>query len=64
MSSQVTVTIRPPCGISSCRVPARYDCRTWTGQWANLCETHWPDYRASDQLGTGHGQRLVTADEV
>jgi hypothetical protein len=41
---------------------AAYDFRTTMGPWANGCEEHWREHRATARLGTGSGQRLVVAD--
>lgn len=62
MSTQVTVTTLPPCDICNDGTPARYDGRTVHGSWAYLCERHWRSFGVGT-LGTGYGQRLVTADE-
>lgn len=59
MGTQVTVTKLPKCNF--CDRDAEYDFRTYRGPWANGCEFHWKEWRATDQLGTGHGQKLVVA---
>ena len=38
---------------------AHYDFRTIFGPWANGCYTHFRMFGASENLGVGHGQRLV-----
>lgn len=46
-----------------CDNEAGYDFRTAGGPWANGCEDHWLIHRASEQLGTGHGQRLIVGEK-
>jgi len=71
MSTTVTVSTLPRCdfadegGCSTQPPAARYDFRTAFGPWANGCERHWRQYRATPQLGTGHGQRYhLTTEEA
>lgn len=40
-------------------VPAVYDAKTKTGQWAYLCQSCFDDVAMYPDLGTGKGQRLV-----
>jgi hypothetical protein len=42
----------------------RYDFRTLNGAWANGCRGHFAATSASNELGVGHGQYLVTEAEV
>lgn len=43
-----------------CSTPkAHYDFRTIFGPWANGCYFHFRLFAASEDLGVGHGQRLV-----
>jgi len=42
-------------------IPAAYDARTNTGQWANVCEAHFASHTPG-VLGTGKAQRLVTGE--
>jgi len=65
MSDRVVVETLPKCDIHKYElghdsVPARYDAKTRTGQWANMCEDCYPKFRYFHDLGTGKGQRLVT----
>lgn len=39
-------------------VQAHYDARTYSGQWANVCEAHFASHTPG-LLGTGLGQRLI-----
>lgn len=39
-------------------VQAHYDARTYSGQWANVCEAHFASHTPG-VLGTGLGQRLI-----
>lgn len=43
-------------------VPAAYDAKTLSGQWANLCGDCFPLHAATLTLGTGKGQRLVVGE--
>jgi hypothetical protein len=47
------------CFANGKHTPAEYDFRTAFGGWAYGCEAHWKWYRATEELGTGNGQRLV-----
>lgn len=40
---------------------AKYDFRSYDGRWGFGCTSHWREYRASNKLGTGIGQKLVLA---
>lgn len=65
MGTQVTVTALPSCDFcaqAGDTTPATYDARTVYGPWANMCERHWRIY-TNRQLGTGHGQKLVLAEQ-
>ena len=57
--TEVVVARLPECDV--CGEPAEYDVKTKfrRGVWANLCEFHWPELRAYEELGTGKGQKLV-----
>lgn len=61
MSTEVEVPELPSCDF--CEDSARYDAKTKLGPWAYLCPIDWKEH-TDQQLGTGHGQRLVTSDEV
>ena len=43
-------------------VAATHDVRTFTGQWANVCDEHRVSHAASQRLGTGLGQRLIVGE--
>lgn len=43
-------------------VPASYDARTNTGQWANVCEPHFLTHTPGE-VGTGKAQRLIVGAE-
>lgn len=43
---------------------ARYDCKTFHGPWANLCDICWPQLRAVPDLGLGVGQYLYLGGET
>ena len=43
--------------------PAAYDAKTKHGPWASMCEDHYTQHRASDTLGTGHGQRYIVGEK-
>jgi hypothetical protein len=43
------------------KVPAVYDARTYTGQWAFVCQEHFESH-TEGALGTGYGQRLILKD--
>jgi len=47
----------PPCDMPGCDEPAEYDAKTRSGQWGNLCQTHFDSNGCS--LGLGRGQKLV-----
>ncbi len=65
MPKSVMVYTLPKCQAEvGCPRPARYDCKSWSGPWLYTCEVHWPQVRASDRLGTGHGQYLRRNDEA
>lgn len=51
------------CDFIPCERDAEYDFRTVNGPWANGCQEHYERFRASDQLGTGFGQRLVVGEK-
>lgn len=36
-----------------------FDAPTKQGAWANMTRESWEKYRATDQLGTGYGQRYI-----
>ena len=64
MSKAVEVARLPKCqATQGCNAEARYDIRTWTGQWGYACPVHYPLMRASIDLGTGRGQYLYLAGE-
>lgn len=64
MSKAVKVSTLPKCQAKlPCSAKARYDFRTWTGQWGYACPTHWPTMRATPTLGTGNGQYLYLEGE-
>lgn len=55
----------PPCqGKKDCRNQARIDCKTYSGPWAYLCLTCWPQLRQSPRLGTGFGQYFRRTGEA
>jgi hypothetical protein len=56
------VTVLPQC--SFCNEVAHYDFRTYNGSWAYGCEKHWRGYRATEGLGLGEGQLLISAKEI
>jgi hypothetical protein len=59
------LTTLPACqGRGDCRLPARYDFRTFSGPWAYACEVHWSQLRASSNLGTGYGHYLLLPGET
>lgn len=41
---------------------ATHDVRTTTGQWANVCDDHRATHAATQELGTGKGQRLIVIE--
>lgn len=53
----VALPALPTCDF--CPGEAHYDFRTRFGPWAYGCEQHYLDNRAHDELGVGHGQRLI-----
>jgi hypothetical protein len=63
MGDTTTVSKLPACDFCAHEgrglIAATYDFRTSMGPWANACEQHWRQYRATTRLGTGNGQRLV-----
>jgi hypothetical protein len=64
MSDKTYVTKLPDCDIhkyihATPGVPAKYDAKTSTGSWANMCDPCWVERRWSAELGTGYGQELV-----
>lgn len=70
MSNVVTLRTLPECYFCSAqgaRNPkgatpkAQYDYKTTHGSWAYGCRTHYWQYRAYKELGTGKGQKLVVA---
>ncbi len=67
MGTQVTVVKLPFCdfcdfcGQNGLETTAEYDFRTVFGPWANGCEAHYLQHRATTALGTGNGQKLVVA---
>jgi hypothetical protein len=44
------------------QVPAAYDVRTHTGQWASVCDDCRIVHAATFALGTGKGQRYVVGE--
>jgi hypothetical protein len=58
MSTEVVVSKLPKCDF--CDKTAEYDFATSMGPWAYGCKVHWHMYRASDKLGTGIGQKLIS----
>ena len=60
----ILVSSIPACNFCQDGTPGPYDFKTYMGPWANGCEKHWKQMRASGQLGTGHGQLWVTDDQV
>lgn len=66
MSDQATVSSLPSCdfcGMEGQQNDAAYDFRTSMGPWAHGCERHYKMHRATPELGTGNGQRLVLIGE-
>jgi len=66
MSSTAYVQQLPMCDIhkyehGNPNIVARYDGRTVTGQWANMCDQCFASHGTG--LGTGYGQELVIGDE-
>ncbi len=62
MAKTVVVDKLPKCEVRSCSRLARYDARTKTGLWAELCDSHWRSL-THQRLGVGWGQRLVVEPE-
>jgi hypothetical protein len=66
MGDTTTVSKLPACDFCAHEgrgfIAATYDFRTSMGPWANACESHWREHRATTRLGTGNGQRLVVDD--
>ena len=60
----VVVPSIPECNFCQDGTPGPYDFPTVMGPWANGCETHWKEYRASARLGVGTGQFWITEDQV
>jgi hypothetical protein len=56
------VDMLPKCDY--CKEDARFDAKTLTGFWANMCFYHWKKYAASGELGLGIGQNLISKDEI
>jgi hypothetical protein len=54
----------PDCAFCADGTPGPFDFRMSGGSWANGCEAHWNEHRASPVLGVGHGQLWITADQV
>jgi hypothetical protein len=65
MSDKVYVTRAPQCdfGGDTHKNKAKYDFKTSWGPWANGCEIHWRTNRATPELGTGFGQRIIEGEE-
>lgn len=59
----VVVQEIPACDFG-CGEPGAYDFKTRMGPWANGCEAHWEQYRASETLGVGKGQLWITPDQA
>lgn len=64
MSDTTQVTAFPPCdicthvhGLGDLANPAKYDGKTTSGPWANMCDYCFRSHGVG--LGTGRGQRLV-----
>lgn len=60
----IEVTRIPSCNFCKDGTPGPYDFATSMGPWANGCEEHWKQYRATESLGTGKGQLWITADQI
>jgi len=45
-----------------CDEPARYDARTKSGAWANMCQKHFEIHGIG--LGAGRGQKLVLIEKA
>jgi hypothetical protein len=42
-----------------CSKPCEYDAKTrFGGSWAWMCKEHWVEYRASEEVGLGIGQKI------
>lgn len=60
----VVVPEIPSCNFCQDGTPGPIDFRTTFGSWANGCEAHWEQCRATSTLGVGNGQRWITEDQV
>lgn len=60
----VVVGSIPDCNFCQDGTPGPYDFKTTLGPWANGCEAHWKEHRASGSLGVGQGQLWITKDQV
>lgn len=58
MATTAKVAKLPKCDFHP-NCTAEYDFRTTSGQWANGCAGAWVINRASCNLGTGNGQKLI-----
>lgn len=55
----VAVTELPDCNFCADGTPGPYDFATRMGPWANGCERHWLEHRASPDLGVGKAQLWI-----
>lgn len=65
MSTAVRMAVIPPCDLcrsENTHEPASYDGKTVMGAWAYMCSRHFDTHGVG--LGTGVGQRLVSAEEA
>jgi len=65
MATTAYVTKLPTCNFCSeqgTERPAEYDAKTVFGPWANMCTEHFLLRAASQELGTGRGQKLVVGE--
>ena len=58
----VVLPVLPQCNF--CKEVAHYDFRTLNGSWTYGCEEHWRELRATEGLGLGEAQLLLSAKEV
>lgn len=60
----VAVPRIPDCNFCEDGTPGEYDFKTRMGPWANGCEEHYKQFRASSTLGVGMAQLWVAQDTV
>ena len=60
----VIVTEIPDCNFCADGTPGPYDFATRMGPWANGCEAHWSQHRASPDLGVGKAQLWILEPEA